>query len=274
MKTSITLIVFACLFTLASCHSKERFFMEKDATNMSMAGSDVPPPPPSVVATHKEQNPARLIKKGEITIASNDIESTKSLIYKFVGECNGYVTSENMFKDEFFSRIEVSLNVQSSRFEVFLKLLDSAKINIVSSKFSVDDVSMRYVDDSTRLQNKRKLGQKYRDLLSRATNMKDLLDLEEKLDQIQTDIEVRENQLKMLDKQIAYSEFTVRIEKNAINLPYNARNKFTYRLGQGIIAGWEGAKSILIFLFAIWPFYVVVGIIFMAVKAIIKRRKK
>ena len=78
----------------------------------------------------------------------------------------------------------------------------------------------------------------------------------------------------MLDKQIAYSGFTIKIEKEVVDLPYDARNKFTYRLGQGIAAGWEGVKSILIFLFAIWPLYVLVGIIFIGIKALIKRRKK
>ena len=104
--------------------------------------------------------------------------------------------------------------------------------------------------------------------------MKDLLEIEDKLEEIQTEIEVRESQLKMLDKQIAYSEFTVKIEKDNVYLPYNARSKFTYRLGQGIVAGWDGVKSMVIFLFSIWPLYLLIALVVFAIKAIIKRRKK
>ena len=244
---------------------------------MMVSPGDVPPPPPppGVKSASQEKNSSpKLVKKGELTIASNDLEATKALIYKFVKECNGYVTNENLVKDEIFAHIEMSLNVQASHFEMFLKLLDSSKVNIVSSTFSVEDVSLKYIDDSTRLQNKKKLEQKYRDLLSRAKDMKDLLEIEDKLEEIQTEIEVRESQLKMLDKQIAYSEFTVKIEKDNVYLPYNARSKFTYRLGQGIVAGWDGVKSMVIFLFSIWPLYLLIALVVFAIKAIIKRRKK
>lgn len=275
LRNTLLLIVF--LLAAFSCNNRERYMEKAVGIEMMESSGDVPPPPPppGVKSAGQEKNSStKLVKKGELTIASNNLEATKALIYKFVKECNGYVTHENLVKDELFAHINISLNVQASRFDVFLELLDSAKINIVSSTFSVEDVSMKYIDDSTRLQNKKKLEEKYRELLSRAKDMKDLLEIEEKIEEIQSEIEVRESQLKMLEKQIAYSEFTIRIEKDEIYLPYDARNKFTYRIGQGIAAGWEGVKSILVFLLAIWPLYVVIGIIFFWVKAIIKRRKK
>ncbi len=277
MKIRNTLILIACLLVAISCKNKERYMEKAVGFEMMVSPGDVPPPPPppGVKSASQEKNSSpKLVKKGELTIASNDLEATKALIYKFVKECNGYVTNENLVKDEIFAHIEMSLNVQASHFEMFLKLLDSSKVNIVSSTFSVEDVSLKYIDDSTRLQNKKKLEQKYRDLLSRAKDMKDLLEIEDKLEEIQTEIEVRESQLKMLDKQIAYSEFTVKIEKDNVYLPYNARSKFTYRLGQGIVAGWDGVKSMVIFLFSIWPLYLLIALVVFAIKAIIKRRKK
>ncbi|MEI7727346.1 MAG: DUF4349 domain-containing protein, partial [Bacteroidota bacterium] len=220
IKLRNTLLLIACLLTAISCNNKERYMEKAVGITMMESAGDVPPPPPppgAKSASQEKNSSPKLMKKGELTIASNNLEATKTLIYRFVKECNGYVTNENLEKDEIFAHVEISLNVQASHFDVFLKLLDSAKINIVSSTFSVEDVSMKYIDDSTRLQNKKKLEQKYRELLSRAKDMKDLLEIEEKIEEIQSDIEVRESQLKMLDKQIAYSEFTVKIEKDVVD---------------------------------------------------------
>ena len=79
------------------------------------------------------------------------------------------------------------------------------------------------------------------------------------------------SQLKLLDKQIAYSEFTVKIEKDVVDLPYDARTNFTYKLGQGLVARWEGLKSMIVFLISIWPLYLLIAIFIFGMRKIIKR---
>lgn len=272
MKTKNTLLIIICLIALGSCKNKNELGFEKMVPAEFMQSSALPPPPPPPSAAKTQDlYSQKLVKKGELTISSKDIELTKTLIYRFVKECNGYVTNENLVKNDVFSYIEISLNVQASQFDFFLQLLDSSKINLVSRTFSVDDVSLKYIDDSTRLQNKKKLEKKYLDLLSKTNDIKNLLEIEDKLEEIQTDIEVKESQLKLLDKKIAYSEFNIKIEKTTSDLTYEDSNKFRYKLGKGIIQGWEGFKSVLVFLITIWPLYVLITIVFLAIK---KRKKK
>ena len=133
---------------------------------------------------------------------------------------------------------------------------------------------MQYIDDSTRLFNKKKLENKYLDLLSKTNDIKNIIEIEEKLEEIQTDIEVKESQLKILDKIIAYSEFKIKIEKDINNLTYEDRAKFTNKLGQGVIRGWEGMKTMVIFMFSIWPLYILIALIYFATKFVIKKRKR
>jgi hypothetical protein len=241
------------------------------AEMMVTPGSEIPPPPPP--SKNQGQYTPKLIKKGELTISSKDIELTKELVYRLAKECNGYVINENFINNDYYSSFDISLNIQASYFDLFLKKLDSSKINIVSRTFSVEDITMKYIDDSTRLFNKKKLEGKYLDLLAKTNDIKNLLEIEEKLEEIQTDIEVKENQLKLLDKQIAYSEFKIKIEKDITNLTYEDRTKFTYKLSQGIVKGWEGMKLIVIFLFSIWPLYILIALIYFVIKLIIKERK-
>jgi len=272
MKTKNTLLIVICFIAAISCRNKHEY-MEADvsAEMMVTPGSQIPPPPPP--KNQGQYNP-KLVKKGELTISSKDMELTKELVYRFIKECNGYVINENFTNNDYNTYFDISLNIQASLFDLFLKKLDSSKINIVSRTFSVEDISMNYIDDSTRLCNKKKLERKYLDLLTKSKEIKNLLEIEEKLEEIQTDIEVKESQIKLLDKQIAYSEIKIKIEKNITNLTYEDRTRFTYKLSQGFVKGWEAIKVLLIFLLTIWPFYILIALIFFVIKPIIKKRKK
>lgn len=128
------------------------------------------------------------------------------------------------------------------------------------------------MDDSTRLQNKKKLQKKYLDLLSRATDMKSTLEIEEKSEEIQTDIEVRESQVKVLERKINYSQFFIKIEKDYGFLKQEEKNKFTYKISQGLHYGWEGIKNSIVFLILIWPLYVLLAILIL-VRKYYKRRR-
>ena len=273
MKIRNAILIIICLITIGSCKSKnERGFEQMMSTEFMQSSALPPPPPPPPTSQTQDMSSQKLIKKGELTISSKDIEVTKTLIYGIVKECNGYVTNENLVKNDVFSYIEISLNIQASQFDNFLLLLDSSKIDIVSRTFSVEDISLKYIDDSTRLQNKKKLEKKYLDLLSRTNDIKNLLEIEDKLEEIQTDIEVKESQLKLLNKKINYSEFFIKIEKDSGFLTKEDKNKFTYRINQGLILGWEGIKIVIVFLILIWPVYAVFAMLFLIIR-IMKRRK-
>ncbi len=275
LRLSLLLIIF---ILNSSCSRNQRNLesnVSAEFLDMTGVNESVPPPPPPGTFNPKQNsyNP-KLVKKGELTISSNSIEATKTLLYGFVKSCNGNINSENLVKSEFTTFYEIGLDVQASDFDVFLKMVDSSGMNIVSRSFSVEDITMQYMDDSTRLQNKKKLEKKYLDLLLKAVDMKSTLEIESKIEEIRTDIEIKESQLKLLDKKVAYSDFNVRIEMDAVNLTFDARNKFTYRIGQGIVNGWHGMKEFLIFLVTIWPFYLIVIFVIYMIRFFVKRMKR
>lgn len=281
MKRINSIVLVSSLLTLflfnSACSRSNRSLEYSEglaAVKMSSLEAPPPPSPPSGSNTKQESYNPKLIKRGELTISSNTIEKTKKTIYTFVKECHGNVVSENLVKSDYTTFYEIGLNVQATDFDKFLNLLDSADLNIVSRSFSVEDITLQYIDDSTRLQNKKKLEMKYLDLLSKAGDMRSTLDIEAKIEEIRTDIEVKAGRMKMLDKQVAYSDFTVRIELDNKNLSNSSHNKFFYRIGKGITNGWYGMKEFLIFLVTIWPVYIFAAGLFYLTRILIRRRRK
>jgi hypothetical protein len=274
MKLGKCILVLICLLIALSCSKKQELKKQVLMESVNASYEPPPPPPPPPPAINQSSYNPKLVKKGDLTISSIDIESTKQLIFGFVKICNGYVINENLVANEPNSFYQISLNIQASQFDKFVHLLDSSKLNIVSRSFSVADVTMQYVDNVTRLENKKKLEKRYLDLLAKTKEIKDILEIEEKLENIRTEIEVKESQLKVLDKQIEYSEFNLKIEKRKVNISFDDTNKYSYKIGQGLISGWEGIKSFLIALISIWPIYLLIAILYYAIRGIIRKKKK
>jgi hypothetical protein len=274
MKERIIIFALVCFAIFSSCNKSNSNQLEEDAVlcMMEPTSNNFSPPPPPPPSEKGHYNP-KLIKKGNMTISSTDIELTKKLVYQFLKRCNGYVVNENLEKSETESYYYIDLNIQARSFEKFIQLIDSAKLNVVSRSFSVEDVSLQYIDDSTRLANKKKLENRYLEILSKAKDIKEMLQIEEKLEQIRTDAEVREAQLKMIDKQVAYSSFTLKIEKSNNELSSAQKEKYSYEVTQGISKGWNGFKAGIVFLISIWPIYLLFAFIYFALKFILKRRK-
>ena len=283
MKTLKTLFMAICMVAFFSCskaseNGKTSLNVEAGMAKLSDAPPPPPPPPPPAEVVQKEKGKAspygtKLIKKGDITIASANIETTKKLIYSYLKSYGGYVESENLVANDPNSYYELTLNIQAANFEKFVEILDSAKLNIVSRSFSVTDVTLQYVDNATRLENKKKLEKTYVELLSRTKVMKDILEVEEKIESIRADIDAAEGQMRALDNQIAYSAINIRINKNVTNITFAAKHKYLYQLGQSVADGWESVKSFIDFLVSIWPLYVVFGLLYWGIKVWRRRRK-
>ena len=253
------LLIAGLLISFISCSrvSEKRDVVTTSNVMMDMVSNAPPPPPPTILEL--ENAKPKLIKKGNLTISTTDINRTKKSLYLLVKLCNGYVLNEKLESDNPNSYYQISLNINALYFDKFIALVDSSKFNIVAKSFSTRDVTMQYVDDATRLANKKKLEIRYLELLAKAKDVKDMVEIEEKLETLREDIESRESQMRVMEMQIAYSEFDVKIEKQVIDLGQANKNKYTYKIFQGMASGWEAITSFIVFLITIWPFYIVLA---------------
>jgi len=80
--------------------------------------------------------------------------------------------------------------------------------------------------------------------------------------------------MKVMEKQIAFSEVHITIEKRIVNVTFDEKNKYSYKLKQGLLSGWQGIKSTIIFLFSIWPFYLLIILCYFIIRYVKNKSKK
>lgn len=273
MKTMRLLLIATIVVALTACHREEKKALAVETSVEMTKTQDAPPPPPpppaeniNGQATNENKNTPntdrKLIKRGDLGLSCENLEATKKMLYGFLARCKGYVASERLVNDDTSTPAyyQLEFNVEAGYFEKFLQLIDSSRLKVVSRNISMQDVTRQYVDQTVRLNGKKRLAERYAQLLSKANAVKDMIEIQEKLEEVQSEIESQEWDLKTMERKVSYSEISVKLEKPSKATAANS-NSFWHKIGQSLGDGWDAVVNFFLFLIAIWPYYIVIALV-------------
>ena len=228
-----------------------------DASANEKAAVDKPEP-----ATTAQPVEKKIIKEGEISIEANNVKAARKALTDSLTKLGGYVDEESENNDENNSRKNyvLSIRIPAQHFERFLSAVSSAADHIESKSIRIKDVTTEFIDITTRLKNKTLLEDRYKALLQKATKMADVLEVEDKLTEIRTDIETTQGQLNYLNKQVAYSSLQITLFSKSIS-GKNEGNSFGYRFTNALSDSWQLIQSLFFGLITYWPLVLIIVII-------------
>jgi len=250
MKIRITVLLFIGFLTIYSCGTNEKsrkitaFVQPPDESSANLQ-------PPEKIEI---QDLRKIIREGEITFETADVNETKSLITKTTMELNGYITKESA--DDYTDRIEQTLiiRVPADKFDLLLAKISESARKIESKNIKALDVTEEYIDVEARLKTKKELENRYRELLAKASKVEEILSIEKEIGQLRADIESIEGRLRYLKDRVAFSSLTATYYQK-INSAFGFSSKF----GQAIRYGWKNLLWFFIGLTTIWPFIILLG---------------
>lgn len=149
----------------------------------------------------------KLIKNGRISIQVDSLENANEQIEKWAKSLGGYISNSQMSKYVY----SYTARIPSEKFDDAMKILDGLG-ELKNRSVYIEDVSERYYDLQSRLETKKILQEKYNQYLKQAQSMKDLLEVERQLNDVISELESMEGQLRRLNSQIDFSTITVSLE--------------------------------------------------------------
>ncbi|NOW94857.1 DUF4349 domain-containing protein [Mucilaginibacter sp. SG564] len=214
----------------------------------------------------------KIIKSGTIEFEASNINIARKRILQALKKYGGYVDEDNQTTNSDINRKEYNLKISipAKYFDFLVDSVSASADKIDTKNISVTDVTTRYIDMKTRLDNKKILENRYLELLKKGTKISDLLEIENKLTEIRSDIESSQGQLNYLNKQIAYSSLDITFYTKATT--QNIDDRFTNKFKTSIIAGWDTLKNLFFGIISIWPLLVITAIIYWMFKGWRKRR--
>jgi hypothetical protein len=124
----------------------------------------------------------------------------------------GFVEQKSDHGDESAS---LTLRIPAKAFKTTLSDLETLG-SVTYRSIEGEDVTEQYIDVEARLKNKVVLRDRLKQLLEKATEVKDILAIETELNRVQADIDSMEGRIKSLKGQVEYATVRLSLERKQI----------------------------------------------------------
>jgi len=279
---AITLILVTILFVIAtgcaSTASKNASQAEKSTSAMMPAPRAVPPTPASAgepydtsTASGDSTIDRKIVRTGYISIQVNDINKSLADIAAIATQFNGYVVSSSQrVDDEKSASGQISIRVPADKYDEALQKLRTLAVKVVYENSNSQDVTEQYMDLKAQLSNYEATEAQYLELLKKAENVKDVLEVQKELSNVRGNIERVKGRILYLERTSDTSLIQVSLSK------VKPIGESTWDVGgifkgavDGLIAFCKVLLALLVWLLVFSPVWIIILVIIWLV-----RRKK
>lgn len=275
-------IFFLSLFflTLSGCSKS----YEPDSKDIKIAAVQLPPKdevvynedavqsaPPA--PKDKQEIEQKIIKQAQLRFETDNLENTFNQIKKAIIAHNGNILNDTEGKNyDNVSRVLV-IKVPSQNFDRFIDAVSKGVSYFDEKQISAEDVTEQFIDLTSRLHTKKKLEERYLQILQKATKVSEILEIEKQISAIREEIESKEGQLKYLESRVSESTVTIEFyktiaEKEGIKISYGSK------IWNALKSGFYSLSDFLISLISVWPFVILFCVFAYFIRRRLKRRKK
>jgi hypothetical protein len=212
----------------------------------------------------------KIIKNGNLKFETDNLETTYIQIKEALKKGNAYVQNDNEGKEYGSIYRRLTIRIPSQNFDNFIKNISTGVPYFDQKEISSQDVTAEYIDIDARLKAKKKLENRYIELLAKATKMTEMLAIEAQLSAIREEIEAKEGQLRYMQNQVSLSTITLEFyktvaEESGVTISYGAK------IWNAFKSGFYAISSFFLGLLEVWPFIIIAIALFYFIR---KRFKK
>jgi Domain of unknown function (DUF4349) len=220
-----------------------------------------PPAPPPVTMGDTS---IKKIQQGEIAFATENIGKSSAWIKKQTEHLKGYISNENLQVHTEKIENEITIRIPAASLQILIDSITSQVGKLDNKQISVEDVTAEYIDLEVRINNKRALENRYKQLLQKANKVADMIAIEEQIGNLREEIEAAEGRWRLMKNQVALS--TLRIQMYEIHA---TPSQITNQIKEGFLEGWRGFIQVCMLLVYSWVF-----LLLAVIGWIIYRRRK
>ena len=206
----------------------------------------------------------KLIKTGYINFESDDIKASRVIINDLLSKYDAYINNENENSSTKMYEQNLVIKIPKNNFDSFLESLENGITKISRKSIDIEDVTEEFIDITARLKVKKEAEQTYLRLLSTAKTVRDVLDINDQIQGIRSDIEAIEGRLRYLESAVSYCTLNIHIYQYIASNESLPHTSFFTRLLSSIKSGINTFAEVIIGIFHAWVF-ILIGIIVLAV---------
>lgn len=209
----------------------------------------------------------KLTKNGSIRFETSDLNKTKQLITNTVASLNGYISNDNTSESDNRTENSLTVRVPADKTDSLIAVIESNASKIDYKSIDVEDVTEQFIDLDTRVRTKKEVETRYRELLTRATSVEEILKIEEQIGNIRTEIESAEGRLRYLSNRVQYS---------TLNVTFYEKNPdfgFWKKMGNAFRNGWNSLLWLFIGIANLWAIILFAVLVVTLAAHLVKRNR-
>ncbi|TAJ99457.1 MAG: DUF4349 domain-containing protein [Chloroflexota bacterium] len=150
-----------------------------------------------------------VIKTGSLELQVEDVDATIAAAADRIEALGGYVSGSEQFGDGEDVSATITYRIPVAEWGAAIEALRELAIKVVGERTSTDDVTGQVVDLRARIANLQASEQALQAIMTQATKISDVLEVQAELTRVRGEIETATAQKQHLEQQAAYSTLTV-----------------------------------------------------------------
>lgn len=292
LSIALALLLTACL--LVSCGSAktadaENFAVTQapsatsdTAASESYSGSGAVLDNTATDVNNLAQYGLKIVYTASLQIETLDMDKSVETVKKAVTDAGGYFSNQyssggySYNGSSYSNRMtQFTIRVPADKYDAFLAGTDSFG-NVTSSSSSSDDITSQYIDTQSRLDSLRTQETRLLALLEQSGSLEDMLKIEERLADVRYQIEDLTSTLKTYDNMVSYCTIDMTLEEvsNVTVRTDTFGSRFVEAFKGSMRSVWAFLQNAAIAVVYLLPYLVLAFVIFLIVRAIVRRNRK
>lgn len=224
------------------------------------------------IPTAKNQTTSKIIKESNLRFETASIDKTYKSIVELLQKHKGFIQRDQTTKNYGAIERNLTLRIPTDGFQDVLGgIVNDVKV-FDRKEISQRDVTEEFIDLEARLKAKRKLEARYLELLKKAKNVKEILEIEREVAKIREEIEAKQGRLKYLQSKVSLSTIHISFyETVAFEKPQS--RTYSSRVIKALKGGFAGIGEFVIGVLYLWPFILIGIVLFIFIRRRIRIKK-
>jgi len=236
------------------------------------------------ITTYPSTTSQKLIRKIYLDAETEDLDALLEAVMEKINQLGGYVEQQEIYHgspsaQRRYRRGTLTIRIPAEKLNEFVTKV-TEESNIVSSNETTDDVTLTYVAIQSRITALETEQTRLLELLAKAETTRDLLEIEERLTEVRTELEEITSQLRVMDNQVNYGTVNLSVsevkEYTVVEEPETVWQRIGTGFKQSLKSIGNGFTEIFVFIVANLPHLVLWAIAGVGIWLIIRiaRKKK
>lgn len=182
--------------------------------------------PPLREAAPVETSNRLVVQESSMSMVVSNVRQTSDKIIDYAKSSDGFMVSTSLTNPEEAPFATVVIRLPSDKLRTALDFFRSLGIRVTSENILGTDVTDQYVDIQARLTTLEKTKAKFEEIMTKAIQVQDILEVQRELINLQDQIDSLKGQQQYLEQTARLAKMTVYLSTDEFALPYAPTNQF------------------------------------------------